>query len=170
MRNLNGIIFIWIRIYRKIFKSALMYFLIILPFSYWKWKYASNLPGFSQMTWYTEQKNIMFGCLTHLHSKSIDWFLYECNTGTSRVNAMDSSAKVQWSFSLVDLTEAYSEPSHTTQKMKFSIKDFFSKCDQIRRKLRIWSHLLKRFLIENLIFCAVSNIWDWAFYEHKWRF
>ena len=32
----------------------------------------------------------------------------------------------------------------TAQKMKFSIKDFFSKCDQIRRKLRIWSHLLKK--------------------------
>ena len=29
------------------------------------------------------------------------------------------------------------------QKMKFSIKDFFSKCDQIRSFLRIWSHLLK---------------------------
>ena len=25
------------------------------------------------------------------------------------------------------------------KKMKFSIKNFFSKCDQIRRKLRIWS-------------------------------
>ena len=31
----------------------------------------------------------------------------------------------------------------TAQKMKFSIKDFFSKCDQIRRKLGIWSHLLR---------------------------
>ena len=30
--------------------------------------------------------------------------------------------------------------------MKFSIKDFFSKCDQIRRKLQIWSHLLKKSL------------------------
>ena len=30
----------------------------------------------------------------------------------------------------------------TAQKMKFSIKDFFSKCYQIRRFLRIWSHLL----------------------------
>ena len=36
--------------------------------------------------------------------------------------------------------------------MKFSIKDFFSKCDQIRRKLRIWSHLLKKSLMENFIF------------------
>ena len=32
----------------------------------------------------------------------------------------------------------------TAQKMKFSIKDFFSKCDQIRSFLRIWSHLLKK--------------------------
>ena len=32
----------------------------------------------------------------------------------------------------------------TAQKMKFSIKDFSSTCDQIRRKLRIWSHLLKK--------------------------
>ena len=28
--------------------------------------------------------------------------------------------------------------------MKFSIKGFFSKCDQIRNFLRIWSHLLKK--------------------------
>ena len=27
--------------------------------------------------------------------------------------------------------------------MKFSINDIRSSCDQIRRKLRIWSHLLK---------------------------
>ena len=42
--------------------------------------------------------------------------------------------------------------------MKFSIKDFFSKCDQIRRKLRIWSHLQQKPLMENFIFCAVENI------------
>ena len=38
------------------------------------------------------------------------------------------------------------------QKMKFPIKDFFSKCDQIRKKLWIWSHLLKTSLMENFIF------------------
>ena len=58
----------------------------------------------------------------------------------------------------------------TAQKMNFSIQDFFSKCNQIRKKLRIWSHLLRKFLIENFIFCAVSNIWDWSCYENKWRF
>ena len=42
------------------------------------------------------------------------------------------------------------------QKMKFSIKDFFIKCDQIRGKLRIWSHLMKKSLMENFIFCAVT--------------
>ena len=39
--------------------------------------------------------------------------------------------------------------------MKFSIKDFFSKCDQIRSFLCIWSHLLKKSLMESFIFCAV---------------
>ena len=38
---------------------------------------------------------------------------------------------------------------YTAQKMKFSIKDFFSKFDQIRRKLRIWLHLLKKSLMGN---------------------
>ena len=40
----------------------------------------------------------------------------------------------------------------TAQKMTFSIRDLFSNCDKIRRKLRIWSHLLKKFLLENFIF------------------
>ena len=40
--------------------------------------------------------------------------------------------------------------------MKFSIKDFFSKHNQIRRKLWIWSHLLKNSLMENFYFCAVE--------------
>ena len=39
--------------------------------------------------------------------------------------------------------------------MKFSIKDFFSKCDQIRSFLQIFSHLLKKSLMENFIFCVV---------------
>ena len=44
------------------------------------------------------------------------------------------------------------------QKMKFSSKILFSKCDQIRNSLLIWSHLLKKSLIGNFIFCAVSII------------
>ena len=39
--------------------------------------------------------------------------------------------------------------------MEFSIEGFFRKCDQIRGKQRIWSHLLKKSLMENFIFCTV---------------
>ena len=41
--------------------------------------------------------------------------------------------------------------------MKFFIKDFFSKCDRIRSFLRIWLHLLKKSVMENFIFCAMSH-------------
>ena len=43
----------------------------------------------------------------------------------------------------------------TEKKMEFSKKNFFSKCDQIRRKLRVWSYIIKKPLMENLIFCPV---------------
>ena len=39
--------------------------------------------------------------------------------------------------------------------MKFSIKDFFSKCDQTHSFLRIWSNLLKKSLMENFICCVM---------------
>ena len=41
------------------------------------------------------------------------------------------------------------------KKMKFSVEAFLSKCDQIRRKLRSWSLLLKKSLMENYIFYAL---------------
>ena len=46
----------------------------------------------------------------------------------------------------------------TAQKMKFSMKDLFSKCGNCKfRKLRIWSHLLKKSLMEKLHFW--HNVW-----------
>ena len=53
--------------------------------------------------------------------------------------------------------EMFKHLKYTAQKMKFAIKDFCSKCDQICRKLRIWSHLLKKSLMENFVFCAVVS-------------
>ena len=47
---------------------------------------------------------------------------------------------------------------YTAQKVKFPIKDFFSKCEQIRSFLRVWSHLPKKSLMENVIFCAVIEV------------
>ena len=41
--------------------------------------------------------------------------------------------------------------------MKFSIEDFFNKCDQIRSFLWIWLYLLKKSSMENFSFGAVKN-------------
>ena len=41
-------------------------------------------------------------------------------------------------------------------KNEVYIKDFYSKCDQIRSFLRIWSHLQKKFLMKNFIICGVK--------------
>ena len=50
----------------------------------------------------------------------------------------------------------------SAHKPKFSIKDFFSKCDQILS----FPHSLKKSLIENFIFCAVFTPYDYI----KWYF
>ena len=44
------------------------------------------------------------------------------------------------------------------KKKKFSLKDFSSKYDRIHRKQRILSHLLKKYLMKNFIFGAMSEI------------
>ena len=56
---------------------------------------------------------------------------------------------------VVGTRQSFKFSDDAAQKMKFSIKDFFSKCDQIHWKLGIWSHLLKKSLMTNFIFCAV---------------
>ena len=53
--------------------------------------------------------------------------------------------------------------------MKFSIKGLFSKCDQMRSFLRIWSHLRKKSLMENFIFCAVLCIFIGCFITDVWQ-
>ena len=56
---------------------------------------------------------------------------------------------------------------NTAQKMKFFIKGFFSKCDQISSFLRIWSHLMKRSLIKNFIFCAMKVLMSITYLLYK---
>ena len=48
------------------------------------------------------------------------------------------------------------EIDHTALKIKLASKDIFSKCDQILNFPRIWSYFMKKSLMENFIFCAVS--------------
>ena len=54
---------------------------------------------------------------------------------------------------------------YTAQEMKFFIKDFFSKYDQIGRKMQIWAHLLKKSLMEKLHFlCSDKDTVRGAFF------
>ena len=66
----------------------------------------------------------------------------------------------------------FTEKTHLVllKKIKFSIKDFFSKCDQIRSFLRIWLHLLEKSLMENVILlCSVwMNAWGLLKIEDNW--
>ena len=41
--------------------------------------------------------------------------------------------------------------------LQFYIKDNFIKCDQIHIFMRIWSHLLKKSVMENFIICPVTT-------------
>ena len=79
--------------------------------------------------------------------------------GASCIILHPTSFTFHLSLSKINWCSYYEEDnfSHHThcKKMKFSIKDLFSKCDQIRSFLRIWSHLLKKSLVQN-IFCAVT--------------
>ena len=50
----------------------------------------------------------------------------------------------------------------SAQSMKIFIEDFFNQFVQIHRKMRIWSYLLKKFLMENFIFCPVYETHHWA--------
>ena len=55
--------------------------------------------------------------------------------------------------------------------MKFPIKDFFSKYDQFRSFLWIWSHLVKKLLMENFIFLYsvihTNNFIQMVFSKHN---
>ena len=49
--------------------------------------------------------------------------------------------------------------SGTAQKFKFAIKDLVDECEQIHRKMRIWSHLKEGILIEKVDFLCSAGYW-----------
>ena len=66
----------------------------------------------------------------------------------------------------------FDKPLALHKKINFSIKDFFSKCDQFCSFLRIWSHLLKKsfngklhYLVQcsNKMFVTFLNAWTSLF-------
>ena len=68
--------------------------------------------------------------------------ILSCAIVIAQVDIRDIKYLIRW-FQKVSLEQLFL----TAQKMKFSIKDF-------PEKLQIWSHLLKKSLMENFIFCA----------------
>ena len=87
---------------------------------------------------------------------------------SSSIIPLDWKSPGWWQTSPWKVIVKKSSKVFTTQKMKFSIKDFCSKCDQIRSFLRIWLHLLKKPLMENFMFCAViitvDKLLGWSFH------
>ena len=101
-------------------------------------------------------------CFLHLGFINVIIFV----NNPSRSYSAFVGADLEYPISLIYIRSSWSELRYfsfepslklwcTASKMKFPIKDFFSKCNQIRRKPRIWSQLLKKFLMGNFIFCAV---------------
>ena len=83
---------------------------------------------------------------------------YKCSIYIVTTNALNfKQLYIFYKFYLIKRKCIYLKEFHCS-KMKFSIKDFFSKCDQIRRKLPIWSHLPNKSLMENFILCAMYYI------------
>ena len=65
-------------------------------------------------------------------------------------------------FSMGVEREQWNEMGNSAQKMKFSIKDFSGKCDQMRI-LRNWTHLLElwKWIIWNLAHSCNKFNWIW---------
>ena len=83
-------------------------------------------------------------CILNLHHKKVN-----CNgSGSERIprskqtSKMGNFAAIGNSLKPLNFVGKFCS-LHAAQKMKFSVKDFFSKCDQIHSFLPIWSHLLK---------------------------
>ena len=84
------------------------------------------------------------------------WIWIKAKISDKALLTVDKWTSNQW---LNDRVKLMTTSNITGQKVKLSIKDFFKKCDQIRKKMRIWSHLLKKSLMGNFINCAVYIIY-----------
>ena len=119
-------------------------------------------------------QNTSSGCFCKLPDKKLDmktemWKLKR----TTNISKMSFSANLYMlkvnNGNIRTMCEIYSkliiktpERLFTAQKITFSIKFLFSKCDQIRRFLRMWSHLLKRSPKINFM----RSGWLWTDFTH----
>ena len=100
-------------------------------------------------------------CIQHYDwfSKSSRWFLFWKKSPVKHLRWSSRSFIFFTKNVVLDVWLGPEYISNTTQKMKFSFMDFFSKCDHIRSFLKICSNLLKKSVMENSIFSAVKILW-----------
>ena len=71
------------------------------------------------------------------------------------INAWKRNDNFIWSVCSLSWTKIWKirelHPFYTAQKLKFSRKDFYTKCEHIHNLLRISSYLLKTYFIKNFI-------------------
>ena len=103
-------------------------------------------------TWYSWTKN----ALLTKNWRGLRWSYLLSDVYIERKESAHLIIFMQFQFCRTDIKL---NNTHCT-KNEVSIKDFFSKCGQISRKLRIWSCLLKISLMEKFIFCAVTWLYQ----------
>ena len=96
----------------------------------------------------------------HLHIyKSLNFWIYRKVSFIKMLKGRGPRVDLYGNSAIIPPDSLKESSIFTAQKVKFSMKDYLSKCDQIRSFLRIWSHVLKKSLMENFIFCAVTATW-----------
>ena len=74
---------------------------------------------------------------------------------TSCVQGVNTTSVNSYMQNILTCVSIYWKKRHCT-KIEIFHYGFFSQCDQVRRSLRIWLHLLNKYLMENFIFCSVG--------------
>ena len=103
---------------------------VTITFSIWNLRQSSGLGSVTEKSW-----KIYFTILLVFFRKNILW-MAACNAN----------------YNIFARCNMFGQTWFTSGKY------FFSKCEQICSFLGIWSHLLKKSLMENFIFCAVWEL------------
>ena len=110
-------------------------------------KHSSGIGGGGFMLIYQREKNVK-----DLRDRFTALDFREKAPGRSKWNMFEYYPYRTGNHVHTNLSHFLTKPVLTVQKMKCFIKDFFSICDQIRRKLQICSHLLNNSIMVNFIF------------------
>ena len=154
-----------IEIYRKIHLSVPWYRFAVSAKSF-SFAHSSAFCDFRKKTWFRTlcQALLMLVILSEFYNLHSSWNHHQLNV-FRRINA-NQFAKIcltldaefsgkSYFCNFLEHLEREIYQNSNINSYTFSIKNFLSKCDQICSFLQIWSHLLKKFVMENFIFCVI---------------